>query len=80
MEGGAVGHTIEKGLPMYHPSQIYFNLVQRFQRRRFKCDLLSKYVQFHYLYNQYKSVERKISQKNPEYILIYSLSVAAVKF
>jgi hypothetical protein len=24
------------------------------------------------LYNQYKSVERKISQKNPEYMLIYS--------
>jgi hypothetical protein len=26
------------------------------------------------LYNKYKSVERKISQKNPEYMLIYSLS------
>jgi hypothetical protein len=26
------------------------------------------------LYNQYKSVERKNSQKNPEYVLIYSLS------
>jgi len=26
------------------------------------------------LYNWYKSVERKISQKNPEYMLIYSLS------
>jgi len=26
------------------------------------------------LYNWYKSVERKISQKNPEYTLIYSLS------
>jgi hypothetical protein len=26
------------------------------------------------LYNRYKSVERKISQKNPEYLLIYSLS------
>jgi hypothetical protein len=25
-----------------YPSQIWFNLVQRFQRRRFKCDLLSK--------------------------------------
>jgi hypothetical protein len=33
------------------------------------------------LYDRYKSVERKISQKNPEYMLIYSLScsVAAVK-
>jgi hypothetical protein len=26
------------------------------------------------LYNQYKSVERNISQKNPEYMLIYLLS------
>jgi hypothetical protein len=50
MEGGAVGHKD-------HPSQIYSNLVQRFQRR-----------------NRYKSVERKISQKNPEYMLIFSLS------
>jgi hypothetical protein len=33
--------TILKG---DHPSQICFNLVQRFQRRRFKCDLLSKYA------------------------------------
>ena len=44
MEGGAVGHNIEKGPPNDHPSQICFNLVQRFQRRRFKCDLLSKYA------------------------------------
>jgi hypothetical protein len=46
MEGGAVGHHIERGLPKDHPSQIFFNLVQRFQRRRFKGDLLSKYVYF----------------------------------
>jgi hypothetical protein len=44
MEGGAVGHNFEMGLPKDHPSQICFNLVQRFQRRRFKCDLLSKYA------------------------------------
>jgi hypothetical protein len=31
MEGGAVGHNIEKGPPNDHPSQICFNLVQRFQ-------------------------------------------------
>ena len=43
MEGGDVGHNIERGPPKDHPSQICFNLVQRFQRR-FKCDLLSKYV------------------------------------
>jgi hypothetical protein len=33
--------TILKGT---HPCQVWFNLVQRFQRRRFKCDLLSKYA------------------------------------
>jgi hypothetical protein len=46
MEGGAVGHNFEMGLPKDYPSQIWFNLVQWFQRRRFKCDLLSKYAQF----------------------------------
>jgi hypothetical protein len=71
MEGGDVGHNIERGPPKDHPCQICFNLVQRFQRRRFKCDL---YQNMSNLYNQYKSVERKISQKNPEYMLIYSLS------
>jgi hypothetical protein len=76
MECGVVGHNIERGPSKEHPSQICFNLVPRFQRRRFKCDLLSKYV---HLYNQYKSVERKISQKNPEYMLIYSLSCSCSK-
>jgi hypothetical protein len=37
MEGGAVEHIIERAPPKDHPSQICFNLVQRFQRRRFKC-------------------------------------------
>jgi hypothetical protein len=35
MEGRAVGHSFEMGLPKDYPSQIWFNLVQRFQRRRF---------------------------------------------
>jgi hypothetical protein len=30
MEGGAVGHNIERGPPKDHSSQICFNLVQRF--------------------------------------------------
>ena len=30
MEGGAVGHNFEMGLPKDYPSQICFNLVQRF--------------------------------------------------
>jgi hypothetical protein len=42
MESGAVGHNFEMGLLKDNPSQIWFNLVQRFQRRRFECDLLLK--------------------------------------
>ena len=66
MEGGAVGHNFERDPPRDYPCQVWFNLVQRFQRRRFKFDLLSKY-------KGYKSAERNISQKNPEYMLNYSL-------
>jgi hypothetical protein len=44
MEGGAVGHIFERDPPRDHPCQVWFKLVQRFQRRRFKCDLLSKYA------------------------------------
>ena len=58
--------------------QAWPKLVQQFQRR-FKCDLFSKYTYFA------ESAERKISQKNMEYMLNYSLpcttyNVAAVKF
>jgi hypothetical protein len=30
--------------PRDHPCQVWFNLVQQFQRKRFKCDPLSKYA------------------------------------
>jgi hypothetical protein len=43
-EDGAAGHNFERDPPRHHPCQVWFNLVQRFQRRRFKCDLLSKYA------------------------------------
>jgi hypothetical protein len=46
--------------------QAWPNLVQQF-KRRFKCDLLSKYACFA------ESAERKISQKNLDYMLNYSL-------
>jgi hypothetical protein len=45
MESGAVRHNFERD----HPCQVWFNLVQRFQRRRFKCDLLSKYAHSRWL-------------------------------
>jgi uncharacterized protein YjiS (DUF1127 family) len=44
MEGGAVRHNFERDPPRDHPYKVWFNLVQWFQRRRFKCDLLSKYA------------------------------------
>ena len=113
LNGGWLSDTI-LGLPKDYPCQVCFNLVQRFQRKRFKCDLLSKYewrvrlsdtiLKWDYprtiparfaliwfsgfrgkdlnvifyqnmpnLHNRYKSAERKISQKNPEYMLNYSL-------
>jgi hypothetical protein len=40
MEGRAVGHNFEREPPRDHPRQVWW-----FQRRRFKCDLLSKYVE-----------------------------------
>jgi hypothetical protein len=41
---GVVGHKFERDPLRDHPCQVWFNLVQRFQMRRFKCDLLSKYA------------------------------------
>jgi hypothetical protein len=38
MEGGAVGHNFERD----PPCQVMFNLIQRFQRRRFKCERLRR--------------------------------------
>ena len=70
MEGGAVGHNYEMGLPKDYPSQIWFNLVPQFQRRRFKYDF---YQNMPNLHNLYKSAERKILLKNSDYMLNYSL-------
>jgi hypothetical protein len=39
MEGGAVGHNFERDPPRDNPYQVWFNLVQWFQRRR-----LHKYI------------------------------------
>ena len=38
MEGGTVGHNCERD----PPCQVWFNLVQGFQRRRFKCESLRR--------------------------------------
>ena len=42
MEGGVVGHNFQRDPPRDHPCQVRFNLVQRFQRRRFKCEILRR--------------------------------------
>ena len=42
MECGAVGHNFERDPPRDHPCQVRFNLVQWFQRRRFKCESLRR--------------------------------------
>ena len=42
MEGGAVGHNFERDPPRDHPCQVRFNLVQRFQKRRFKYESLRR--------------------------------------
>jgi hypothetical protein len=66
MKGEVVGQFFFKG---DHPSQFLLNLVQQFQR-----DLnVIFYQNMPNLHNRYKSAERKISQKNPEYMLNYSL-------
>jgi hypothetical protein len=48
----AIRHNFERDRPKDHPCQVWFNLVQQFQRR-FKCDLLSKYA--YNLHNRFKS-------------------------
>jgi hypothetical protein len=42
MEGGSVGHNFERDPSKDHPCQVCFNLVQGFQRRRFKCESLRR--------------------------------------
>jgi hypothetical protein len=64
MEGRAVEHNIVRGPPKDHPHQIWFS--------GFRGKDLNV-IFYQNMCNQYKSAERKISQKNPEYMLNYSL-------
>jgi hypothetical protein len=63
MEGGAVGHNIERTIP------VKFALIW-FSGFRGK-DL--NVIFYQNMPNLHKAVERKISQRNPQYMLIYSL-------
>jgi len=62
MEGGVVGHNIEKGPPKDHPSQIWFS--------GFRGEDLNVifYQNMSNLYNRYESVERKIHRKPRIYV------------
>ena len=44
MEGGSVRHNFERDPPKDRPYQVWFNLVQGFQRRRFKCESLQRWM------------------------------------
>ena len=70
MEGGAVGLNIERGLPKDYPSKIALIWLCGFRGEDLNVIF---YQNMSNLYNRYKSVEGKISQKNPEYMLNYSL-------
>ena len=65
MEGGAVGHNFEMGLPKNIPAR--FSLIW-FSGFRGKDLNVIFYQNMSNLHNRYKSAERKISQKTPEYI------------
>ena len=57
MEGGTVGHSIERGPPKDHPSQISFNWFSGFRGEDLNVIF---YQNMSNLYNQYKSVDVKI--------------------
>ena len=70
MEGGAVGHNFERNHPGAIPAR--FGLIW-FSGLRGEDLNVIVYQNMPYLHNQYKSADRKISQKSPEYMLNYSL-------
>ena len=69
MEGGAVGHTIERGPPKDHPVKFALIWFSGFRGEDLNVIVYQNMPNF---YNWHKSVERKISQKSQEYMLIYS--------
>ena len=67
MEGGVVGHIIERGPTKDHSSHICLIWFSDFRGEDLNV------IFYQNMSNLYKSVERKISQKNLEYMLNYSL-------
>jgi hypothetical protein len=64
-EGGAVGHNFERDPPRDHPCQLWFNLVQRIQRRRFKCESLRRTAKAHMALGQASSKSANQRQELP---------------
>jgi hypothetical protein len=73
MEGGAVRHNFERDPPRDHPCSARFGLIWFSGFRGEDLNVIF-YQNMPNLHNQYKSAERTFSQKNPEYMLNYSLS------
>ena len=63
MKGGAVGHNIERDHPRTIPAKFALIWFSGFRGEDLNVIF---YQNMSNLYNQYKSVERKISQINPE--------------
>jgi hypothetical protein len=75
MEGRSVGYNFERDPPKDHTCQVWFNLVQRFQRRRFNC--LVYFIQY-LLYSliPYSSVTNLVMtffNSNGQFILGWNL-------
>jgi hypothetical protein len=71
MEGGTVGHILKGTYPGTIPAR--FGLIWFSGFRGEDLNVIF-YQNMPNLHNRYKSTERKISQKNPEYMLNYTLS------
>jgi hypothetical protein len=65
MEGGAVEHNFEMGLPKDYPSQILFIWFSGFREEDLNVIFYQNMPNLHDLY---KSAERKIPQKNSDYM------------
>ena len=65
MEGGAVGHNFEMGLPRTIPAK--FGLIWFSGFREEDLNVMF-YQNMPNLHNLYKSAERKIPQKNSDYM------------
>jgi hypothetical protein len=74
MEGGADRHNFERDPPRDHPCQVWFNLVQRFQRRSLNVIFYQNMPNLH---------NRKIEKRGDEILIVhccFSVSQNELKF